>query len=69
MPHSELAQLVVAFGAVQTLEQTPQLAASFVVLISQPLPGFLSQSAMPAGQLEQPHCPDVHRGVHAVGHL
>lgn len=61
----------VPFGVTHAAPQPPQLAGSVVVVVSQPLLGSLSQSAVPgSGQVEHPQLPAVHLGVHTEdGHL
>jgi hypothetical protein len=69
--HCEFAQPAVPFGAEHSAPHPPQLFGSVVVVVSHPLPGLLSQSAVPGtGHVEHPQTPVVHFGVHpAVGHL
>jgi len=47
---AELRQAAVPFGATQVVPQVPQLAASLVVVASQPLPTLPSQFPKPAAQ-------------------
>jgi len=63
--HDELTHAGVPFGAVHTTLHAPQFIRSFVVLVSQPLPRFPSQSAVPGTvHVEHPHTPPSHFGVH-----
>jgi hypothetical protein len=52
-----------AFAYVQGLLQNPQFAAELVVSVSQPFAACMSQSAVPAAQLETPHTPLLQTGV------
>jgi hypothetical protein len=48
---------------VHGLLQNPQCAAEVLVSVSQPVAPFMSQSAVPAPQLDTPHTPALHTGV------
>src|SRR4051812_3953169 len=58
MPHVPPRQIGVALATLpQGMPQPPQLARSLTMLVSQPLPGLLSQSANPLAQLAMMQTP------------
>src|SRR6185369_8030204 len=58
MAHTPLAQLIITLGgAGHFMPHAPQLSASLVRPVSQPLLGILSQSPQPASHLPMPHTP------------
>lgn len=64
--HAPATQPAVPLGAEHALPQPPQLATSPAVLISQPLTGSLSQSALGAVQLDTPQTPLTQLGTPLV---
>jgi hypothetical protein len=75
VPHVPmLHEAVDPIGAAHAFPQRPQWFGFTVVIVSQPLLGFASQSPVPAGQPEIPHTPIVHDAVapiagHALPHI
>ena len=67
------AQIGVAWLKAQALPQVPQFCTEVPISVSQPLPGFPSQSPLPAAHAEYPHTPLLHAGMppelgHTVPH-
>jgi hypothetical protein len=61
--HTPLLHVELAFAAVHTFPQVPQLFTSVLLLISQPFAAMPSQFAKPALQVATAHVPAVHEGV------
>jgi hypothetical protein len=63
IPHIPAVQAGVPFAVEQISPQTPQLLTLVLVLVSQPLAGFESQSAKPGAQAVMWQVPPVHASV------